>query len=501
MTRYPKAGKGRPWTVRELSSTPAAWAGDTISDGGGLSGEVRVGQDSKVSIRFKYAYKWEGKVRWYQCGTWPLLDLAEIRAARDDAKAKVKAGINPAIDKLATKVEALAAREAVIAEAKRQKAENLTVQDLFDIWIIDGINRKDGNKEMSRMFKRDILLEIGATALRDLTEAALRTLLRKVLAEGTISKAIHMLLGIKQMLAWGEKRQPWRALLIEGNPADLITEDSIVPPDYEEERTRILSPDEIQELHDIFDTQAEAYEVAEAGTKYQYERALKKENQLALWICLGTLCRIGELSMAEWRHVNFKTRIWFIPKENVKGRRSKRQNHYIYLSNFSLRLFEALYELTGNTTWCLPGQDQDDVEVTHISPSTISKQVGDRQEMFMERKPLKGRKHNNTLVLADGKSGNWTPHDMRRTGATMMQSLGISLDVIDRCQNHVIKGSKVRRSYLHYDYADEKADAWSKLGKRLDEILAEERKTRSKQWIKRVTSPTSLAALKKAGST
>ena len=90
----------------------------------------------------------------------------------------------------------------------------------------------------------------------------------------------------------------------------------------------------------------------------------------------------------------------------------------------------------------------------------------------MERKPLKNRKHDNTLVLAEGKNGNWTPHDLRRTGATMMQQLGISLDIIDRCQNHVMAGSKVRRHYLHHDYAEEKAEAWEKLGRRLDEILA-----------------------------
>ena len=28
-------------------------------------------------------------------------------------------------------------------------------------------------------------------------------------------------------------------------------------------------------------------------------------------------------------------------------------------------------------------------------------------------------------------------------------------DVIDRCQNHVLAGSRVRRHYLKHDYADE----------------------------------------------
>ena len=62
--------------------------------------------------------------------------------------------------------------------------------------------------------------------------------------------------------------------------------------------------------------------------------------------------------------------------------------------------------------------------------------------------PMKNRRQDNTLVLAKRKTGAWTPHDLRRTGATLMQKLGVSLEMINRCQNHVLAGSKVRRHYL-----------------------------------------------------
>lgn len=87
------------------------------------------------------------------------------------------------------------------------------------------------------------------------------------------------------------------------------------------------------------------------------------------------------------------------------------------------------------------------------------------------RTPLKNRHSDDTLVLADGKSGTWTPHDLRRTGATMMQALGISLELIDRCQNHLLPVSKVRRHYMLYDYADEKRAAWAALGEQLTTVL------------------------------
>lgn len=53
----------------------------------------------------------------------------------------------------------------------------------------------------------------------------------------------------------------------------------------------------------------------------------------------------------------------------------------------------------------------------------------------------------------------------------MVQALGVNPDVIDRCQNHVLSGSKVRRHYQHHDYAREKAEAWRVWGNRLNVIL------------------------------
>jgi hypothetical protein len=268
-TRYPKAGKGRPWTIRELQTITAEWKGDTVSDGGGLIGEIRTSENGKVSIRFKYSFKWIGKVCWFQCGTWPTIDLAKIRAKRDEAKAKLKDGINPTTDRDAAKIEAQAAREAVIAEHQVELAEGKTVGDLFDAWIVDGVVRKDGNKELRRLFNKDVLPEIGHTELRKLTASDLLALLRKILGRGVVRLAVTTFHEITQMLHWGEKRQPWRRLLTEGNPADLVNIETLLPSDYEEERDRVLSPAEIQELAQIFSHTEAEYKAALAGTKYQ----------------------------------------------------------------------------------------------------------------------------------------------------------------------------------------------------------------------------------------
>ena len=169
--------------------------------------------------------------------------------------------------------------------------------------------------------------------------------------------------------------------------------------------------------------------------------------------------------MARWDHVDFKTREWFIPRENVKSTRGKKQDHHVFLSDFALVQFKRLYEESGHAEWCFPSKD----EKSHVDVKSVSKRIGDRQVKFKDRtKEGMNRRHDNSLAVGDRE---WTPHDLRRTGATMMQELGIDINIIDRCQNHVLAGSKVRRHYLKYEYKDEKAHAWAKLGEKLQSIL------------------------------
>ncbi len=119
-----------------------------------------------------------------------------------------------------------------------------------------------------------------------------------------------------------------------------------------------------------------------------------------------------------------------------------------------------------------PAESIIELDDGHVDVKVVSKQVRDRQARFKNRKALSRRCHDDTLVLADGHNGDWTPHDLRRTGATMMQALGVSLDVIDRCQNHVLAGSRVRRHDLHHDYAQVKKNAWNLLSDRLNAVLS-----------------------------
>jgi integrase len=466
MTRYPKVGKGAKWTPKELDSISPLWKGDTLSDGGGLSGEVRVSMNESVSIRFQYRFRIGNKTTVFQCGSYPSLNLVSIRKNRDNAKKLVSEGIDPRHKKIADKIEAQAAVIEIIHADEKKRAEELTLSDLYDAWIKDGVARSDKNKYIIQTFSRHALPSLGLIHLKDLTEHDLRALYRKIIEDGTVATAVELSKDIAQMLRWAEKRKPWRALLIDGNPSELVEIKKLVPKGYTKERKRMLSIDELQKLKSIFDLTAHSY--AEEADKRIAVRPLLKESQLALWITLSTLSRIGELLMTEWKHVDFDKRTWFIPAANVKGENGEKRDQLVYLSNFSFDKFKQLHTLTGENAWAFPASNKSKVSVTHVCIKSVSKQVGDRQIKFKERtKALTNRVNNDTLVLGDE---DWTPHDLRRTGATMMQKLKIPRDVINLCQNHVI-GSKVDRVYLLDDYADEKRDAWLKLGDRLETIL------------------------------
>ena len=468
-------------TVRGIENAKPKDKPYKLIDGDGL--QLRVATDGTKTWLVRYVV--DGVERQYRLPKNYSINngagFFSLQEARDESS-KIRALAREGIDHQVKLLNALEAeRKEVLAEANRlaeaailERVECLTIKDMFDAWLKDGVRRKDGNAELTRSFGADVLPKIGGASLKNITEHEMRDVLRNMVGRGVNRAAVILRNDLTQMFSWAEKRQPWRKLLVNGNPMDLIEIEKIVSPDYDlnNQCDRILSPEELKELQQIFIRLQDVYD--ESSNKRTADHPISEVFQCAVWIMLSTLCRVGEMSMARWEHVDFESGKWFIPKENVKGNFGDLD---VFLSTFALAMFQQLHKLTGNSEWCFPARNNE----SHVCVKSMSKQVGDRQSMFKKgkdgkpRKPMKNRRHDNTLVVGKGKNGAWTPHDLRRTGATLMQSLGVSLEIIDRCQNHVLPGSKVRRHYLLHDYASEKKDAWQLLGDRLSKILNQSR--------------------------
>ena len=318
----------------------------------------------------------------------------------------------------------------------------MTVNQLFTRWEKLSLkDRKDGGKEIRRMFEKDVLPTIGEIAVEDVKKAHIVLILNALLERGVNRMSKLILSLIRQMFRYAQDQD-----IIENDPTSSIRKSKIGGKDTI--RDRVLTEAEIKELK----------------AKMPNARFLIS-TECALWIMLSTLCRIGEICKSQWSHLDLEAGTWKIPKENSKNGKA----HTIYLSSFATEQFNRLASIKSSKTWIYPNKD----DTNHVCEKSISKQVGDRQlsEKRKEQRAkgrMQGRSKNiDALMLSEGK---WTPHDLRRTGATIMGNVNVRPDVIEKCLNHV-EQNKMKKTYQHQALIAEQQQAWMLLGKRLAMII------------------------------
>ena len=98
----------------------------------------------------------------------------------------------------------------------------------------------------------------------------------------------------------------------------------------------------------------------------------------------------------------------------------------------------------------------------YLCSRTVTKQITDRQRNGKGQKTEASKSKRSSFLR-----GVWKPHDLRRTGATLMNALGVLPEVAERCLNHM-EENKIKRIYQRYGYETEMRQAWEKLGERLD---------------------------------
>ncbi len=320
-----------------------------------------------------------------------------------------------------------------IESERKEAADQMTVNELFERYRQHTLTKyADGGKNIIRLFNKDILPVIGDRSANSIRKGHITQITDAILGRGANRMAKVAFTSLKGMFKFGYNRD-----FVDENPTEKLERKDIGGKDVE--RERFLTEEEIRML---------AKQIPSAG--------LLPTAEAAIWICLSTLCRIGELMTARWDDVDLEKGTWFIP-ESKNG-----DALTISLSQFALKQFHALYQYHGSFQWVYPNR----LKSNHICPKTFGKQIRDRQiETSMSNRTAKV----GTLVLPGGR---WTPHDLRRTGATVMAELGVMPTVIDKCQNHRDE-NKVRRIYQRYNYASEMANAWKLLGERLESLACQ----------------------------
>lgn len=420
------------------------------------------------------------------------LEEAMTRAAA--LRAKVADGIDPvlAAEQARQDAEQAAALERQrLADEQRQReadaqaaalaqARRLTVRSLAEKWQTEALTRrtlkngdvtgrKDGGKQSIAQFHLHAFDLVGDLPIELVRKSDILAVVDRLMAAGKQRVASMVLGDFRQMFAWAAERD-----LVASDPTASIKRSKHVGKEVA--RERVLSPDELRQL----------------GPAIASAR-LTQRSAAGIWLALATGVRVGELLGAAWADdlptdpkprtkrldalqaladaeglklgiVDTKARTWHLP-DSKNGR-----DHTIHLSDFALVQLDklaALREQLTDTTdtalspWIFPARDNH----RPVIVTSFGKQLADRQRE-PERVLSKRTKAAGTLALTGGK---WTPHDLRRTAASLMAELGITGDVIDECLNHLI-ASKVRRTYIRNRREADQMRAFDALGKRLEEL-------------------------------
>jgi len=322
--------------------------------------------------------------------------------------------------------------------AAEREANRLTVEGLFDKWKAAQLSqRKDGGKEIERVFRKDVFPALGHLPVDTVKKGHVAEVVDTILGRGAARLAKVCFSSMRQMFVYAVERD-----FIDADPTAAIRKKNIAGKDTE--RDRFLNDDEIKLL---------AEKLPEAG--------LLVTTRAAVWIVLATCCRIGELLSARWEHIDFEKKTWIIPEENSKNGIPLE----VHLSDFALSHFQTIRNINHHTDLAFPSRPKKDVEIGPVNSKTVTKQLTDRQR---SKALSKRTKYTDTLTLPGGK---WTPHDLRRTGATLMSKLGTAPEVIERCLNHV-EPNRIRRTYQRYSYKPEMKRAWEILGERLEALTS-----------------------------
>jgi len=169
----------------------------------------------------------------------------------------------------------------------------------------------------------------------------------------------------------------------------------------------------------------------------------------ALRLMILTGCRRYEASKMPWAELDRRRRLWLLPSERTKNERP----HEIPLPSQAWSVLDAL------------------------------PQINDSEFVFTTdgRTPIVGWAKVKARISA--KAGldatTWRLHDLRRTAASGMQRLGVSVPVVEKALNHqggIFRG--IVSTYQTHDYADDVRIAFQKWGDHIEDLVAGRKSTK-----------------------
>jgi integrase len=403
MPKFPRVSRKASLTDRLLRALKASGGRTEVGDAGCRGLSIRC---TPAGVKtWTFAYKLNGRMRRVTLGEYPALGLSEARTQADQRRAQRQAGKDP--------------RAVQDAERAAQAQTTLTFAELCESYVAHvkaggKISWKTDEGYLKRpkaKFGKRPAVSITKRELVDFFETIART--SKSSANRTQST-------VRTMWGWAADR--------DHIPMNFLAGVKKVGG-KENEKDRVLTADELR-----------AFLAALVGADVEATEIVR----MALKGILLTAQRPGEVAgmmLSELHDLAGPAPHWIIPRLRTKN---KKTEHTVPLSPAAVHLILKAMEASKDYA-----KGKNDVAVfasrfdgvTTLARHSLSQAV---------RRILNDKKYNERFA-------KFTPHDLRRTAATLAQSLRVPRDYVKALLNH--KDGDVTSIYARWHMFEEKREA------------------------------------------
>ena len=390
----------------------------TITDGSGLS--LFIATNGTKSWHFRFS--WHGKQPRMSLGTYPEITLKEARERREQARALVAKGIDPRLQRREEK--RAAASEAV-------KTFEVVANEWHAFKLPRWVTAHHGAAYQSRFYlDKDLIPALGKIPIAEVKRSDVLAALRRIEKREALNSA-------KKCRSWLNNifRFAIASDYLEMNPAaDLDIVAAKEPP---VKHNPMLRQRELKAfLHTLKNFDCAGY------------------TKSAIRILLLTGVRTGEMRHATAAQFDLDAALWTIPPEGVKQLRKVIRTkegeevppYLVPLSRQAVEEVRKVHQLTGRYKLLIAGRNDPSKP---ISNNTV-----------------------NAALKRMGYEGKLTGQGIRATISTALNEMGYNEDWIEAQLSHA-GSSKVRKTYNHAEYVEQRRGMMQDWADYLDALEAE----------------------------
>lgn len=359
-------------------------------------------------MAFLVRYKIAGKEHWITLGSWPALSIVAAHEEHLEIRKQLANGLDPKVERERHRIERQRQEE------MRKVTEAVTVRNVIAEWAWHHARRhRKRPREAIRLLRVHLLqTPVKEKPASDITKRDLVLIIDKILARGSTVMANRVRDLTAQVFNFAAMRD-----LIPSSPAAGLLKK---PGGQEQAKERSLNRDEIRQFWRGLD---------------DGKAKISLPIRLALKLILVTAQRPGEVAQAKLSDIDVAQRLWRI------GDNKSERPHTVPLTDLAIEIIDDLRKLANGRPYLLPSVH------TTLKPA----------EPISERALSRALRNNHV----DGKLFGcepFTPHDLRRTAATHMTTLGIQRLHVGKVLNHS-EGGDITAVYDRYSYWEEKQRA------------------------------------------